>query len=98
MSNQDQSPSGEALSGTIIGPLESAWAIWVSGHNTSGLDPDQLKAMRYAFYCGAIDTYNMIVMSMRHDQSLRSTVILTEAMRIDINNMISELNGHRTLN
>ncbi len=46
--------------------------------------PDQLMYLKFVHYTTAQQVYNKIVQSMHDDHSLKKTVDLTEAMRVDL--------------
>lgn len=85
MENQKPLPSGDTSVGSTIGPIEMFWVGWLENNPGLGIDENNIVAVKYCFYCAAVQVYNAFVHSMHIDLTLKTTSILSEAMRLDLN-------------
>lgn len=84
MSNQENSPPPVESSGSTTRIVEQFFERYCQAN---GLTPEHESTpySRYVFYCGVAQMYNVWVESMHRDKTLKSTAVLSEAVRQDIN-------------
>lgn len=86
MGNQDPSPNGAASPGSTTGPIELMWENWLEANRAIlDINENNVLAVKYCFYCAAVQVYNALVQSMHVDLTLKTTSVLSEAMRLDLN-------------
>jgi len=73
------------------------WDHFCQFNNVSEGD-NGFAAMKFTYYCAAMQIYNVMVQSMHADPTLMSTAILTEALRQDLDAFFSDKGDNPTIN
>ena len=95
MPNHEQSPNRLEYLGSSMGPLDELFENWLKQQEAAGNlnrnDEASLKWAQYVFFCACTEMYNTMMIVIKGDHTLKSFSIVSEAMRVNIDNYMTTL-------
>lgn len=100
MSNHNESQNHFTFLGSSTGPIDELFENWLNKIGAeNGFDKfneTQLAWVKFVYFTASCDVYNILMTVIKGDHSLKSLQVLSEAMRLNINNYIQSLPANKS--